>query len=97
MQLNHYLTYSLISQTENENCCEMQNIFAFIDTVSKIKTVNKAKEYLKQKFQIKDPIKQFPLGANSFLEVIETTKKYTLRISYTDKNENECVIFNYKK
>ena len=30
-------------------------------------------------------------------EVIETTKKYTLRISYTDNNENECVIFNYKK
>ena len=54
-------------------------------------------EFLKQNYQINDPIKQFPLGANSFLDVIETTKKYTLRISYTDNNENECVIFNYKK
>ena len=97
MQLNQYSTYSLISQTENKNCNEMQKVFLFIDIISKIKNINKAKEFLKQNYQIKDPIKQFPLGTNSFLEVIETTKKYTLRISYTDNNENKCVIFNYKK
>ena len=97
MQLNQYSTYSLISQTENKNSNEMQKIFSLIDIISKIKNINKVKEFLKQNYQIKDPIKQFPLGANSFLEVVETTKKYTLRISYTDNNEHECEIFNYKK
>lgn len=97
MQLNQYSTYSLISQTENKNSGGIQKVFSLIDAISKIKSINKAKEFLKQNYQIKDPIKQFPLGANCFLEVAETTKKYTLRISYTDNNENECIIFSYKK
>ena len=87
----------MISQTENKNSGEKQKVFLLIDVISKIKNINKAKEFLKQKYQIKDSIKQFPLGGNSFLEVVETTKKYTLRISYKDNEENECVIFNYKK
>jgi len=97
MQFNKYSIYSLISQTENKNSGEIQNVFSLIDIISKIKSISKAKKFLKQKYQIKDPIKRFPIGANSFLEVIETTKKYTLRISYKDNDENECVIFNYKK
>ena len=70
MQLNQYSTYSLISQIENKNSSELQKVFSLIDIISKIKNINKAKEFLKQNYQIKDTIKQFPLGANSFLEVV---------------------------
>ena len=97
MQFNQYTAYSLVSTTENKNNSEKQKVFSCIDTLSKIKTITEAKEFLKQNYQIKNPVKNFSLGANSFLEVVENPNKFTLRISYTENDEKECVIFSYKK
>jgi hypothetical protein len=97
MQLNQYSTYFLISQNENKKCNENTKILSIINTISEIKTMKEAKEFFKQNYKINDSIQHFSLCANSFLEIKETAKKYTLRISYTNNDEKECIIFSYKK
>ena len=97
MQFNQYTAYSFISQTENKNSAENKKVLVLIENISKIKTINEAKEFIKQTYKIQDSVKNFSLGGNNFLNVNENSKKYTLQISYKNNDENECVIFNYKK
>ena len=97
MQVNQYTAYSVISSTENKNSAELEKVLLLIETLSEIKTIEKAKDFLREKYQIKDAVQEFPLGANSFLNIKENTQKYSIRISYTNNDEKECKIYSYKK
>lgn len=97
MEIDKYTAYSVISQSENRKINELQKIFILCDYLLTIRTAKQAKEYIMQAYRIKDAVKEFPLGANSFLEVKENSKKYSLRISFKENNEDKCKIFNYIK
>ena len=97
MQINQYTAYSIISLTENKNNAELKNILLLLDSFTKINSIEQAKVFLKEKYQIKDPIQKFPLGANGFLDIKENSKKYSIKISYTNNDEKQCIIYSYKK
>jgi len=97
MQIDQYKIYSLISSTENKNTAEIEKILSLVEDLKKISSIEEVKGILKTKYKIKDSIRQFALGANSFLDIKENSKKYSVRISYTHNKEKECVIYNYKK
>lgn len=97
MQINQYTTYSILSFNENKKSTEQEDIFSLIENFSKFKTKEQAKDFLRKTYQIKESIQQFALGTNCYLDIIENSKKYSVRIFYTKNEENECVIYNYKK
>lgn len=97
MQFNQYTAYSFVSTTEDKNNNDSQKILPILEKFSKIKTLEEAKEYLQEKFQIQNLTHKFALGPTSFINIVETNKKYSVRISYVMDNENQCMIYNYKK
>ncbi len=97
MQIDQYRIYSLLSSTENKSTADIEKILLLVEDFSKICSIEQAKEFLKTRYNIKNSIQQFALGANSFLTIKENSKKYSVRISYIHNKEKECVIYNYKK
>lgn len=97
MQINQYTIYSLISTTESINNEEFEKVLTLVEDLSKINTIEKAKEILNRDYQIDSSVVEFSLGANSFLNIKETENKYSVRISYRNNNENKNVIYCYKK
>ena len=97
MQINQYTAYSIVSSTENKNNEEIEKVFFLIKNFSEVRTISEAKKILQSLYQIKDPVQQFPLGANSFLDIKENAKKYSVKISYKDNDEKECIIYSYTK
>lgn len=97
MQFNKYTAYSLISSDENKNKLEIQKILNLINVLEGIRTISAAKRYIAETYGIKDAIQSFPLCANGFLSVNENKQKYSIRISYPNNDEQECVIYSYNK
>lgn len=97
MQINKYAAYSVVSLTENKNQNEIAKILNLIEDLESIKSIKKAKEYLKNTYGIKDSVQNFPISSVGLLHVNENDKKYSIRVIYKDQEESECVIYSYKK
>ena len=97
MEINKYASYSIVSSIENKKNSENKYVAELIEKFNSIRNFEDAKNYLKTKFNISDAVLNFSLGGNDFLDIKENPKKYSVRITYINKDEKECVIFNYKK
>ena len=93
MQFNQYNWYSLVAGNNNDSSKEMEKVLALVESFKNIISIEDAKEYLADNFEIKDLISNYPLGANSYLTTKENDKRFSVSIRYADENQ----IFSYLK
>lgn len=97
MQINKYTAYSIVSSTENKKQNELQKVLELMEALELIKSPQKAKEYLKDAYGIKDAVQNYPISSAGLLYVNENDKKYSIRVLYKDQEESECIIYSFKK
>ena len=93
MQFNQYNWYSLVAGNNNDSSKEMEKVLALVESFKNIISIEDAKEYLADNFEIKDVISNYPLGADSYLTTKENDKRFSVSIRYADENQ----IFSYLK
>lgn len=97
MQYNKYSAYSIVSDTEQKNQQDLQKTLNLIETLSFFNNHHDTKEFLKNTYKLNEDIQNFPLSSNGILSIVENKNKYTVKITYKNQNENECVVFSYIK
>lgn len=97
MKINKYTAYSVVSSTENKNQNELQKVLELMEALEVIKSPQKAKEYLKDTYGIKDAVQNYPISTVGLLYVNENDKKYSIRVAYKSEEESECVVYSFKK
>jgi len=97
MEFNNYRVYCKISSSENKMGDDIKNVLELIDKFSKIKTPVEAKKLIKKLYLIEGDISNFSLGGKNYLKVKDTKNSYSVRISYANNFEDECVVYNFKK
>lgn len=91
MDLNQFTLYSMVSQCSDNNTLE--KVLKAIEDFEKIHSPQIAKLYLKQFYNLKDSIDNFPLDNNCYISITEDTQIYTVTFRYEDKN----ISFHYQK
>mgnify|MGYP007070191683 CR=1 FL=1 len=91
MDLNKYSIYSVVSSKVNEET--LNKVLELVNDFKNFENCETAKEYLKNKYSIKDAVQNYPLGANSYLSISDSTNVYIVNVKY----ENNNVTFSYQK
>ena len=86
MDISKYSAYSIVSDTEDKSKDEIQKILALDEKIKNFKTAAVAKLYVKNRFNIKDSISNYPVCDNGYLSVIDTKDLYILNLRFLNKN-----------
>lgn len=91
MNLDKYSLYSVVSVTEEQNVEDLQKVLNVCYELKDIKTLRKARKFVKEKFNIAAPISNYPIGNNSYLSIFENDRSYSINIVF--ENENQTYTF----
>lgn len=91
MDINQFSIYSIVSKTSEDE--SLENVLKLIEDFKLIPCKNFAKEYLRKCYKINDPVQNFPLGGNSFMDIEENNSCYTITFKY----EHNSITYSYKK
>ncbi len=91
MNINQFSIYSIISKnTEDES---LEKVLKLVEDFKLIPSQSIAKEYLKKCYNIYDAVQNYPLGANSYMNIEENNTSFKINFIY----ENNNITFSYKK
>ena len=97
MQLNGYNLYSIANSYVENNPDKNSKTTELIEILSHFTTPIETKEFFKNSYNLMDNVQNFYIETNSYLEINENDKKYSIKINYKLNEQNECVVFCYKK
>lgn len=86
MSFNQYSIYSVISVTEGHNTEDIQKVLSISENLKQIKTAEKAKEFIKSKFDINEPVSDYPIGNNATISISEDEKLYSINLVFSNEN-----------
>ena len=89
-ELNKYSMYSQLVAQESKSEDDALKIISIIQDFKQMNTLDKVRKYLAEKMNINDNIQNYPLGANSYLNIIEKAKVCVIRFETEDGNYSFC-------
>ncbi len=92
MNINSYNTYSILSQAEEKNGKEIEEIINKAEKMCELKSINSAKDYIKQNWNIEGDVNSYFLAPDCFLNIRESNKLYV--VNFICKAENISYYFN---
>ena len=86
MSFNKYSIYSVVSVAETQNADDIQNLLYIADALKEINSAQKAKEYIKSKFDIDKPVFNYPIQNNLTMSITENENSYAINLIFGNEN-----------
>ena len=92
MEINSYNTYSILSSSEDKNTKEIEDILKKAEKMCDLTSVNSAKSFIKDNWNIEGCISSYFLAPDCFFNIRESNKNYV--VNFVCKTENISYYFN---
>ena len=92
MEINSYNTYSILSSSQEKNNKEIEDILKKAEKMCDLTSVNSAKSFIKDNWNIEGCVKSYFLAPDCFLNIRESNKNYV--VNFVCKTENISYYFN---
>lgn len=86
MNLNAYETYCILSMAEQKSSEELQCMLAKIEKFAELKTIESAKSYLNETWDIAGIVNSYQAGAGCRINVKETKDLFVVNFVLNDEN-----------
>jgi len=93
MQINQYSVYSVLSESEEKNMGELEEVLQLIKKLESVSSIDTAKEFLEKTWKVNGAVKRCTIAPSCLLETKDTENMFIVKFACPEQD----LTYYYKK